>query len=280
MRVLIKSHSSSLSTGASPLAPTAIAVLRNAMLLWDPEFRGTHQLPNFRHTQVDSSTLLDLLGVVPISSAEPENRSEWNDETEDLVTTLNDLAVRHALEHWPKPVLPGPRDVAYSQGLFDMVRLAAEIEIYDPYFADKLLKHQKQLWLVSKLVEDSPAKIKIITREPRDLKESRAPELEKRNYEASLENLISQTQRVSCSSFEVVIKRFDPSIKVHNRAIRFLFSNGVACDHALENGIEAFGRDRIEDSELPSMANEAFSARRARWRLVKDKYLIVANLSR
>lgn len=277
MRILVKSRDSFRLSESEALHPRVFG-LRNALLLWDPAYLGLHTSLSSTQDSATTSHLLDFLRVIPVSKITPGTGKQWPQTEKSFVSQVNELADKHALEQWPKPMLPGPREQAYKDSLLNMVELASEIEIYDPYFADKLLNHQKQLWLISRLIEDSPANIKIITREPREFKDSRFPDQERQNYEKSLEDFTARSQQVKCEAFVVVIKRFDPRIKVHNRAIRFLFSNGVACDHALENGIEAFGRDTIEDSELPPMANEAFGARRARWRLVRDKFVITAHI--
>ena len=235
-----------------------------ASVLRDEGFRRQPVTISEKVSSEKAARYLDFLRVVPISTRELLGKEELL-VTGELSEFLEQFPRDHSLEDWPRELRPGSRETEYQDTCQVLASLSDEIEILDPWLGEKIFKNQNQLWLISNLLRDTSGTIKIVTREPKEYSTNSLDNLLQSHLDSALQDLMAKSGRIRASSISVELKRYTNETRfIHNRAIRFLFSNGVSSDHVLEHGVEAFGRKVIEESDLSRMSSASFNHRKAR----------------
>lgn len=265
MRLIVNTVLSNAQIREKGLSPEITQWHALATIIRDEKFSTLLTLQRTDGDAAAISSLMDFMRIVPISTSKASSGEELSAEF-GLLEMLEELPGRFSLMDWPRELRAGNRESEYEATCGVLAPLANEIEILDPWLGEKLVNHQRQLWLVNRLMRDCDGSIRIITREPKAYADSRfGDQLVERQLQDAVETFIASVGNPSVRYVEVDFKRYtDASRFVHNRAIRFLFSNGVSSDHVLEHGVEAFGRQRIEESDLSRMSAESFGQRRAR----------------
>lgn len=264
MRLVVKSVLAGTRIPDKFLSPEIMQWHAVATVIRDEQFSNSRTVLSSVGDAAAISSLIDFLNVVPVSGSKTRSEEEVGADG-NLLEILEELPGKHSLMDWPRELKAGNRESEYKVTCGVLASLADEIEILDPWLGDKLVNHPGQLWLISRLMQDCNGSIRIVTREPRAYAESSFNDLVVPQLRSAFDTFIKRSGSLSVRSFEIDIKRFtDASRFIHNRAIRFLFSNGVSSDHVLEHGVEAFGRSRIEESDLSRMSAASFGHRRAR----------------
>ena len=259
MRFIVDVSTQKILESNAQFSGTEVLFFANSSILLDKNYRNSG-LKKAQAVADNLSRVLDLLKLTPIGYHEEIQAHE--ECKEDEAERLIEIAERYsrAEPSWPRQLMPGDRDLGYTTTVQPLAKLASEIEVIDPYVATKMLLNARELWLINRLIEDCPGTVKVLTQEEkgtRDLPFQTQREI----YEMEFYNLIDKSNETKSKRFEMRINRFNRDF--HNRSIRFLFDNGVASDHELAHGVDAFN-SQIKDSDLARMTTEAYSARRSR----------------
>lgn len=264
MRLVVKYDVEKLFESENEASPILINFLAKSSVFSDPDFWDLPSLIRKTYKGYDSDALskfFDLLRVIPISAhslgelrhavcIEPKTR-------DSLEAQVNELA--H--EDWPKGVLPGERADIYDSTVKILASLANKILIIDPFLGEKVIKSPGQLWLLNRIVEDSNADITLVTRNTEFLVENNVSSF---RMERAIDSLLKHSESINNKSLKMKVYATS-KYEFHNRAIRFVFDNGVSSDHSLEKGVELFASKKIVDSDLPFMSPRQFEERLARF---------------